>query len=143
MATTIKPELSQDNKYYISKHRYYELLHFCRQYTEYLAEKEEILATCVRPILNFHKDLDRGYGHYETHSNTENWAIKLANVDEKIKLIEQTAVDADEQLSGYILMSVTSGLGFDAMKARYDVPCSRNTFYDRYRKFFWILDQRR
>lgn len=139
MTTTIKPELSQDNKYYISRHRYYELLHFCRQYTEFLAKKEEILASCVRPVI--FDNVPASDVPYKSHM--EHWAIKLANVDEKIKLIEQTAVDADDQLSGYILLAVTSGLGFDAMKARYDVPCSRNTFYDRYRKFFWILDQRR
>ncbi len=139
MTTTIKPELSQDNKYYISKHRYYELLHFCRQYNDYLSEKAEIYNSCVRPVLG-----------KEYHGNnifpndlTGKWAIKLADVDDKIHVIEQTAVDTDDQLSGYILMAVTSGLGFDAMKARYDVPCSRGTFYDRYRKFFWILDQRR
>lgn len=140
MSTEIRPELSQDNKYHISKHRYYELLHFCRQYTEYLAEKEQILAACVRPVIFNEAHTMHDYIE-ETHA--ERWAIRLADVDDKIKLIEQTAVDTDEQLSGYILMSVTSGLGFDAMKARYDVPCSRNTFYDRYRKFFWILDQRR
>jgi hypothetical protein len=142
MSTEIRPELSQDNKYYISKHRYYELLHFCRQYTEYLAEKEQILATCVRPVVANHTiTTDVMASHRIDHM--ERWAIRLADVDDKIKLIEQAAVDTDEQLSGYILMSVTSGLGFDAMKARYDVPCSRNTFYDRYRKFFWLLDQRR
>ena len=141
MSTEIRPELSQDNKYYISKHRYYELLHFCRQYTEYLAEKENILNTCVRPHVT--PDKVKAVVSFVENIPTEKWAIKLADVDDKIQLIEQAAVDADDQLSGYILMAVTSGLGFDAMKARYDVPCSRNTFYDRYRKFFWILDQRR
>ena len=142
MSTEIRPELSQDNKYHISKHRYYELLHFCRQYTEYLAEKEQILATCVRPVVANHTITTDAMASHRT-DHMERWAIRLADVDDKIKLIEQTTVDADKELSGYILMSVTSGLGFDAMKARYDVPCSRNTFYDRYRKFFWILDQRR
>ena len=135
MATETRPELSEKNKYHISKHRYYELLHFCRQYTEFLAMKEQILAACVRPIVANHTiTTDIMASHRTDHM--ERWAIKLADIDDKIQVIEQTAVDADEQLSGYILMSVTSGLGFDAMKARYDVPCSRNTFYDRYRKFF-------
>lgn len=139
MGTQTRPELSEKNPYYISRHRYYELLHFCRQYNDYLAEKAEIYNNCVRPILG-----------KEYHGNnifpndlTGKWAIKLADVDDKIKLIEQTAIDADEDLSGYILMAVTSGLGYDAINARYGIPCSRNTFYDRYRKFFWILNQRR
>ena len=32
MSTTIHPEVSEKNKYWIDKHRYYELKHFCLQY---------------------------------------------------------------------------------------------------------------
>ena len=35
MATVLRPELSSKNKYYIDKHRYYELKHFCLQYPEW------------------------------------------------------------------------------------------------------------
>ena len=32
MSTTIRPEVSEKNKYWIERHRYYELKHFCLQY---------------------------------------------------------------------------------------------------------------
>lgn len=32
MGTTIRPEVSVKNKYWIDKHRHYELKHFCLQY---------------------------------------------------------------------------------------------------------------
>ena len=32
MGTTIRSELSKKNEYWIEKHRYYELKHFCMQY---------------------------------------------------------------------------------------------------------------
>ena len=32
MATMIRPELSEKNPYWIERHRYYELKHFCLQY---------------------------------------------------------------------------------------------------------------
>lgn len=35
MATVLRSELSPKNKYYIAKHRYYELKHFCLQYPEW------------------------------------------------------------------------------------------------------------
>ena len=35
METLLRPELSTKNKYYIGKHRYYELKHFCLQYHEF------------------------------------------------------------------------------------------------------------
>lgn len=34
MSTTIRPEVSEKNQYWIEKHRYYELKHFCLQYKE-------------------------------------------------------------------------------------------------------------
>ena len=33
MSTNIRPELSQKNKYYVEKHRYYELKNCCLKYT--------------------------------------------------------------------------------------------------------------
>lgn len=41
MATVIRPELSENNKYWISKHRYYELKHFCLQYPEWKSLYDE------------------------------------------------------------------------------------------------------
>lgn len=35
MATVIRPEISEKNKYWIGRHRYYELKHFCLQYSEW------------------------------------------------------------------------------------------------------------
>ena len=42
MATVIRAELSKNNKYWISKHRYYELKHFCLQYPEWQKEYSNI-----------------------------------------------------------------------------------------------------
>lgn len=44
MATKIRPVLSEKNKYYIDKHRYYELKHFCLQYDDCQTR----LGDCVR-----------------------------------------------------------------------------------------------
>ena len=138
MGTEIRPEVSEKNKYYISKHRYYELLHFCRQYDEYQLEKKRLLDTYIRPVL-----LSDSKAYLTNVDHTEKWAIKIADIDDKIQLIEECAIEADEDLSSYILMAVSGGIGYDIINARYGIPCSRNTFYDRYRKFFWLLDQRR
>ena len=35
MGTVIRPEVSSRNAYYISRHRHYELKHFCLQYPEW------------------------------------------------------------------------------------------------------------
>ena len=35
MGTVIRPDISRKNKYWIDKHRHYELKHFCLQYPEW------------------------------------------------------------------------------------------------------------
>lgn len=39
MSTITRPEISESNKYYINRHRYYELKHFCMQYDYFKKEK--------------------------------------------------------------------------------------------------------
>lgn len=47
MGTIIRPELSEKNKYWLEKHRYYELKHFCLQYPLW---KQAYLAKVVAGI---------------------------------------------------------------------------------------------
>lgn len=61
----------------------------------------------------------------------------------RIKLIEETAADADDELYTYILRAVTEGLSYTYLKTKLNIPCSRNTYYDRYRRFFWLLSKSR
>lgn len=70
-------------------------------------------------------------------------AVRRVLVGHKIELVEQAAHDTDPELAGYILLSVTEGMPWTELEMMEEIPCSRGTFYDRYRKFFWILDQRR
>lgn len=132
----LRPELSEKNKYHIDKHRYYELKHFCLQYKHF----KKMYAT-----LN---DLGASISLLERTSSTNmpsditaKSAIRKAYYGEKIKMIEKAAVEADEYLYAYILKAVTEGLSYAHLKARLDIPCSRDTYYDRYRKFFWILSE--
>ena len=87
MGTDIRPEITTKSDYQISKHRYYELKHFCLQYIEWKAEYTE--------------------------------------------------------LNTYVLKAVTEGLSYDILKARFNIPCCRNVYYDIYRRFFWLLDKSR
>lgn len=56
-------------------------------------------------------------------------------------MIEEAAKTADKDLYKYILKAITEGLSYTYMKTRMDIPCGKDMYYDRYRRFFWILDQ--
>lgn len=42
MGTIIRPEISEKNKFWIDRHRYYELKHFCLQYPNWKSRRSEL-----------------------------------------------------------------------------------------------------
>lgn len=138
MATLIRPEISEKNKYYIDKHRYYELKHFCLQYNEWRKE----YAKCNDAVI-FASKFDRQPASNIPSDITAKYGMMKAHYDSKIKLIERTAMETDDFLYPYILKAVTEGLSYTNLKAVHNIPCGRDMYYDRYRKFFWLLSEAR
>lgn len=138
MSTLIRPKISEKNKYYIDKHRYYELKHFCLQYNEW----KKAYADCNDSVI-FASNIERESSSNVPSDITAKYAMKCAYYAEKIKLIEQVAMDADEFLYAYIIRGVTEGLSYTYLKTKLEMPCGRDMYYDRYRKFFWLLSQAR
>lgn len=134
MSTDIRPSISKRSKWYIDKERYYELLHFCRQYPSWkkrlvLLQAASIPSHNTSPL----------YSSNLVSCPTESLAIELASLSSKMDLIETACNLTDEFLSNYILKAVTEGLSFNYLSLQMNMPASRDTFYDRYRKFFYIL----
>ena len=61
----------------------------------------------------------------------------------KMQTIEQVAKDADTYLWQYILKAVTEGLSYTYLKTKLGIPCGKDMYYDRYRRFFWLLSELR
>lgn len=140
MSTDIRPECSKKNKYWISKHRYYELKHYCLQYKEWTDEytklSSEIGFSGGSGVIFVRSDSDGG-----VRDRTGEIAVRLAELKHNIELVEKTCHSADSVLWSYILKGVTEGIGYPALTVLYDMPCSVDTYYDRYRRFFWMLDK--
>ena len=138
MATIIRPEVSINHKYYIDKHRHYELKHFCLQYPTWKKAYADFSDASVSL-----STIDRVRTSNMPGDPTGKRAIMKAYYSEKIDLIEKAAKAADRYLYEYILKAVTEGLSYSALKSRFDIPCSKDMYYDRYRRFFWILSESR
>ncbi len=136
MATVIRPELSRNKKYWIDKHRYYELKHFCLQYPIW----KETYRTYTEPKISL-SSFDRIPSNGIKSDPTANQAILKAQCAEKIGMIEEAAKSADKKLHKYILKAITEGLSYNYMKTKVGIPCGKDMYYDRYRRFFWILDK--
>lgn len=129
-------ELSKTNRWWLPRYRYLELRYFALQYPEWKRRYEE-LGSGVRSIAT---DILRVNGSGIVDP-TADIAIQRAILSDKMKLVEQTAIDADAELYNYIIKSVTENLTFVCLKGVYDMPCERDMFYDRRRKFYWLLDK--
>lgn len=130
--STIRPELSSKNKWHINRYRYYELKYFCLQYDIYKQHYYESRSTGItgQKVST------------QVCFSDPTWAEFIRKNDAlcKMKLIEQAALATDPDLASYILEAVTKERSYTYLRSLKGMPCGKNTYYDRYRKFFYILD---
>lgn len=138
MTTVLRAELSHKNKYWIDKHRYYELKHFCLQYPEWKRIYSELENSCMPLSLIERLDTSNLPG-----DPTAKRALMKFFYSERIKLIEKTAMDADPYLYSYIIKGITEEKSYTYLKTKLDIPCGKDMYYDRYRRFFWLLNESR
>lgn len=133
----VKPEISKKSTYYVEKHRYYELKHFCLQYPIWKKAKQSIDAMASRPIEKI------GFTPKDGSSPVQKCIDASLYLAKRIELVEDTAAEAGEDLKEYLLAGVINGFSYDQVRARYDIPCCRDKYYEIYRKFFWLLNKYR
>lgn len=136
MVTVIRPEISQKNKYWISKHRYYELKHFCLQYPEWKKIYSEISNENV-PLSMIELIPTNSFSNDPTVQR----AMMKVHYAKRIKLIEKMALEAEPCLYDYIIKGVTEGRSYTYLNTVMEIPCGKDMYYDRYRKFFWLLSE--
>ena len=138
MATMIRPEISEKHRYWIDKHRHYELKHFCLQYPIWKRE----YAIYSSPSIGS-SSAERLPSTNLPGDPTARAAMRKAYYLERMELVERAAIEADRILYKYILKGVTEELPYTYLKTKLNIPCGRDMYYDRYRKFFWILSNTR
>lgn len=138
MATKVRAEVSLKNKYYIDKHRHYELKHFCLQYPKWKRAYVDSLDTDTPLSMIEGNRVNDG-----VYDPTSARAITRAYYSKRMEMLEQVAKNADAYLWRYILRAVTEGLSYTYLKTKLDIPCGRDMYYDRYRRFFWLLSELR
>lgn len=134
MGTVIRPEISIRNQYWLSKHRYYELKHFCLQYPEWKRGyadldgfSEQSAGVCERVIGG------------EVSDPTAACAEARLYYRERMDAVESAAREAAGDLAQLMLRAVTEGVSY----AHISPPCCKEVWYAAYRRFFWLLDKAR
>lgn len=100
---------------WIGQKRYKELCGFCEQYPEWR-----------RRMGSMERDGDRGpeYGRMERDC----------------RMVEDAAREAAEDLWQYMIKAVCYEVPLTRLLTVDGMPMSKSTFFERRRKFFWILD---
>lgn len=138
MTTQIRATISEKSKYWIDKHRHYELKHFCLQYPGWKKAYESFDDASVPLSM-----IEGARTSNLPGDPTAKRAIMKTRYAERMHLIEKTAMEADRYLYEYLLRAVTENLSYTYLKSKLDIPCGRDMYYDRYRRFFWLLNEAR
>jgi len=123
----VRTSLSKKSKYYISKNRRLELKYFCLQYKEW---KEYL------------KDYYLRYGTSEFSDPTAEEAMLRTIYIYNIDLVTQISKIAGGEISEYLFKAVTEDLSFVNLKTVLNIPCSKDYYYERYHKFWYLLSQK-
>lgn len=126
------------SKYGISKNRFKELYYWCLQYHEWRDELR-YKADTVRSIEI--TDMPAVHGGSDP---TQQLAVRRAELEQNCQMIEETAMEADPDIYQFLLKAVTNeDITYRYLKMIMGIPCGKKMYYDRRRKFYWLLDQKK
>lgn len=139
MSTTIRPEVSVKNEYWIDRHRYYELKHFCLQYPVWKKAYAGLDGLSKRPPA----ELDGLIKTNHIGDPTARCAQAKASFAERIDMVERAAEQTSSELARYIIKAVTEGFSYNYLSTKLEMPCCKEVYYKLYRRFFWLLNKER
>lgn len=119
----------------LSKHRYYELLHWCLQYPEWEATIQRI------KFLPEVMDSRQRNSKWIAKRKTEDLGTLLAELSANRELVQRVCHNAGSEIYPWLLLAVTRGTSFNELKMVHEIPCEKDMFYDRRRRFFLLLDK--
>lgn len=118
----------------LPKERYYELVHFCRQYNGWIDSKNR-----VNSILKTSRNRKLADGRMLHDVMKE----KLSYYEERINIIESTVKEANNMIYSYLLYGVTNETNYHKMLEQMgNLPYTEDVYYDSYRRFFNILNEK-
>ena len=136
MGTDIRPEISKRSSYWISRHRFYELKHFCLQYQEW---KDELtyLGLTKDP---FAEKIGKSAGPSDPVISA---VLRRELLTDHIEMVDKAAKGCSEDLWQYVFKGVTEGISYEHLFIQNGIPCCKETYYECFRRFFWVLSKLR
>lgn len=135
MTTVIRPERSKKSQFWIDKHRYYELKHFCLQYPLWKENAKNIISVKPRTFAPL-------YLSNKINDPTADLAAELEYYEDRMSLVYDICKLTDYSIADYLFRGVTEERTYDYLYLD-GMLCSRDYYYNKYREFFWLLSRER
>ena len=128
--------LRHKGKYELSKHNFAFVYHYAMQYKEWKQE-HKALENSLKGI---------SYNAERSGSTTGDPTMQIASrrlyLESKMRIVEETSREADMFIWQYILKGVTSeNMTYQKLRDA-GLPCGKNYYYDRRRRFYWLLSRK-
>lgn len=129
---------TQNSKYYIPKEEYLTAIHYSLRYP--LLQEEYKFGADTSKAITYDKEKVQTSNDF---CSTEEIAIRLAEIKQKIDLIDDTLIEAaGEVLAPYIKFSVCFGMTYVQLQTTKDMPCGQRHFYELRRKYYYLLSKK-
>ncbi len=121
----------------IDVHEFYMAMHFAYQYKKWCEELQGLTDTSKAIT---YSDMPKGNINPDpTGELVERREQLVRNKD----LVERCAREADPELYEWIMLGVTNeGVTYENLRALRNIPCGHNVYYDRRRKFYYLLSKK-
>lgn len=124
---------SEKSKYYIQKEEYLTVVHFCRQYPEWV--KELSVEPDSGGAIRYDRERVQTSGNYDANAEL---AMRRYELARKKQLVDDAAREAAGGMAEWLVLGVSYGFAFWELEVR-GIPCEKNAYYKMRRKFYFIL----
>lgn len=128
--------MSEKNTYFLPKEEYLTASHFALQYPHWCEELRTDPDTSR--AIRYDGDRVQTSGGYDSTAET---AMRRKLLEDKKKLVEDAAMAAGKEIYPFLLRGVTGGFTFWQLRQQ-GMPCEKTMYYERRRKFYYLLAQK-
>ena len=138
MGTTIRPEVSKNNKWWLPKNRQLELKYYVKQYPAWKTTYEHLGSLSAMDMIRIAtaKNPPMVGG-----SIVEKKVETMVRLSTKIDSVGLALSKVDNVIGPYVLRGIIEDYGYVYFKTKENIPCSKEYYYNVYRQFFWELSK--
>ena len=118
----------------ISRERYYELLHFCRQYPEWKKSAASLLGTSAQRYST------EAHAAGTVSDPTERAAVKRETYLRRIQIVDMAAINAGDKWCDTLIRNICYGVPLAAIDPIMMPTSNRNAYFAMKKKCFVLLD---